>query len=227
MNPPSYAIILTHNRPELLSRCIAAIAPQVDTVLIIDNASDPPVRGNVAIREAWRPGVFLLDIPDQPPNLSRLWNTGFDWVADIAGTDTVRDVAVLCDDAIVPDGWFRLVADGMRQHGAAAASTHGITPCAFPILKTAPDSDIINRMPGWAWMVAGEKGLRADERLLWWYGDTQLDWSARVAGGTVILPGPVVPNERPNDFTVNIPELGAQAGRDREMFQEINGWVPW
>jgi len=233
LNPPAYAIILTHNRPELLSRCVTAIAPQVDWVLIVDNATVPPVTGRDHSGEPWPANVRVINIPDQPPNLSRLWNTGLDWVTDVAGVDTVRDVAVLCDDAIVPDGWFRLVADGMRTHGAAAASTHGITPCAFPIVKTAPDSDIVNRMCPWAWVTAGEtktdqgETLRADERLMFWWGDTDWQWRCSTAGGVVLLPGPVVLNERPNDFLTTVPGLGEQAGRDTEMFVEIHGWRPW
>lgn len=239
MHPPSYAIILTHNRPELLTRCVTAIAPQVDTVLVIDNASDPPVRGLDFSGAPWPDNVFVINVPDQPPNLSRLWNLGLNWAQDLTigqphvdpeatlALDSVWDVAVLCDDAVVPDGWFRLVADGMRAHSCAAASTHGIRPTDTPILKTAPDSDIMNRMCSWAFVTAGEKGIRADERLMFWWGDTDYQWRCCGAGGVVVLPGPVVINERPNDFLTSIPELGEQAGRDTETFVQIHGWRPW
>jgi GT2 family glycosyltransferase len=231
LSPPSVAIILTHNRPELLQRCVSAIAPQVDQVLIIDNASDPPVNNGWPGRRRFPANTYIFNIPDQPPNLSKLWNNGLRWACDVVYRDDVEDavwdVAVLCDDAIVPEGWFRIVADGMRAHNAAAASTHGITPIESPILKTAPDSDIRNRMCSWAFVTAGERNIQADERLRWWWGDTDFDWRARQAGGVVILPGPVVVNERPNDFLVNIPELGEQAGRDTEMFVAIHGGRPW
>ncbi len=42
------AVILTHNRPELLAACVGAIRGQVDTVLVVDNASAPPAPGPVA-----------------------------------------------------------------------------------------------------------------------------------------------------------------------------------
>lgn len=227
MNPPSFAIVLTHNRPELLERCVAAVAPQVDNVLIIDNASDPPVRGLAYHGAPWPDNVYVINRPEQPPNLSWLWNIGFDWCEQVHGPQPAWDVAVLCDDAVVPPGWFRTVADGIRAHNAAAGSTHGIRPIDAPILKTAPDGDIMNRMCSWAYIVRGEAGLRADERLLWWWGDTDFDWRARAAGGMVIIPGPVVINERPNDFLTSIPALGEQAGRDTEMFTQIHGWRPW
>jgi hypothetical protein len=211
---------------------VYAIAPQVDNVLIIDNASDPPVDNGTPGNRRWGHNTYVIHIPDQPPNLSALWNIGLRWACDVVYRDDVEDptwdVAVLCDDAIVPDGWFRIVADGMRAHNAAAASTHGITPIASPIVKTAPDSDIRNRMCSWAFVTAGERNIQADERLHFWWGDTRFDFQAREAGGMVILPGPVVVNERPNDFLYSVPGLGEQAGRDTEMFTAIyNGWRPW
>src|SRR5580658_1323937 len=40
------ALVLTHNAPQSLARCLAAIAAQTDApdhVLVVDNASQPPV----------------------------------------------------------------------------------------------------------------------------------------------------------------------------------------
>lgn len=219
---PSFAIILTHNRPELLAECVAAIAPQVGLVLVIDNASDPP-----AEMAPWDHHTRIVYDDEQPPNLGRLWNVGFDYIESACVDADEWDVAVLCDDADVPPDWFRTVADGMREHGAAIGCTHQINPTSAPILKTEPDSDIINRMPGWAWVCAGEKQLRAHEGLKWWWVDTDMDWRARAAGGMVVLPGPVVVNKKPNDFTGSVPGLGEQAGRDGELFAEIHGWRPW
>jgi glycosyltransferase involved in cell wall biosynthesis len=226
--PARFAVVLTHNRPELLTRCVAAIAPQVDLVLVVDNASDPPVNLD-DLHAVGGSDVLLLSVPGQPPNLARLWNLGFEVVRRAAGDADYGqwDIAVLCDDAIAPDGWVDTVATGMRAHGAAAAATHSIAPVAAPILKTAPDADIANRMPGWAFVLRGELGLRADESMHWWYQDTSLDFSARLAGGMVIVPGSVVVNELPNDFTSSVPGLAEQAARDREAFAAKWGEVPW
>ena len=68
---PRYAIVLTHNRPELLRQCIDAIEPQANLVLVIDNASDPP-----ATYTGTSTKVKVLHVPDQPPNLAALWNRG-------------------------------------------------------------------------------------------------------------------------------------------------------
>jgi hypothetical protein len=217
-----FAVVLTHNRPDLLAQCVAAIAPQADLVLVVDNASDPPAE------VTGHDNVTVVQVPDQPPNLARMWNQALDAIAKHR-PDWVEqwDVAVLCDDAIAPDGWLDAVATTMRAHGAAAGSTHSITPVASPIMKTAPDNDIHNRMCGWAFVLRGEAGLRADESMHWWFCDTMVDWEARAAGGMVIAPGPIVPNARPNDFTYSVPGLAEQAGRDREAFARRYGSAPW
>jgi len=228
--PPSFAIILTHNRPELLDRCVRAVGPQTDLIIVVDNASDPPVDHEMWISQIADPNfasLLVISEPEQPPNLSRLWNIGFGAVAQLhrfCGGSESWDLVMLCDDADVPAGWVRLLLDGMRRYGAVAACT---LPVGVPILKREPDRDIILRMPGHAFALAGEAGLRADQRLRWWWCDTHLDWLARKAGGMVVLPGPEVRNERPNDFTVNRPELGEQAGRDGDTFRKIWGWRPW
>jgi glycosyltransferase involved in cell wall biosynthesis len=221
---PRYAIVLTHNRPELLTQCVAAIRAQADVVLVIDNASDPPV----ALDDFPDPVNILTLIrdPEQPPNLSRLWNRGFDRIMNRA-LSPEWDVAVLCDDVIVPDGWFETVATGMRANGAAAASTHQWSEVHTPILKKAPDNDLNNRMCGWAFVVAGEKNLRADEDLKWWWCDTDMDWQARNNGGMVIVPGPVAKNIHPNDFTYRVPGLAEQTGVDGLTFTRKWGGRPW
>lgn len=218
-----FAIILTHNRPELLAACVASVHDQVDMVMIIDNASDPPatVTGDYD-------NVVVVHDPTQPPNLARLWNRGFHAVAMHRPPHVHRwDLAVLCDDVEVPPGWVHQVATTMRTHGAIAGATHGHTPVTTPILKQAPDTDIHNRMPGQAFILAGEAGLRADETMHWWWCDTDLDQQARLAGGMVISPGPVVHNIRPNDFTYAVPGLAERAAQDRVAFADKWGTVPW
>lgn len=213
------AIILTHNRPELLRECVLAIAPQVEHVVVIDNASDPPVS------QILGGDVTLIAVPDQPPNLSRLWNIGIDVVSE----RNARYVAFLCDDALVPDGWFAAVTTAMTQTGAAAgcSSPH---PAKFsPRVKVAPDRDIVGRMPGWAFVLDAQKGIRADERLHWWWCDTALDWLARDKGGMVMISDHAVPNRRPNEFLQIVPGLHARAGEDGQVFKQFynGGVLPW
>lgn len=221
MRISTYAVILTHNRHELLKQSVAAISPQVNHLWVIDNASNPPVSVD--------PQYTLLSDSRQPPNLAELWNFALDEITKRAleWSKEAWNVALLCDDAVVYPSWADTVADEMRRWDAHAASAHAYVPLDVSIRKIDPDSDLHNRMCGWAFMLRGESGLRADERFHWWWCDTDLDWQARIRGGTVIARGPVVPNTLPNDFTVNYPGLNDRAGQDGLEFTAKWGWRPW
>lgn len=220
-----YAIILTHNRPDMLRDCVAAIRPQVDSVLIIDNASDPPVQAaDLGLDGA---NGAVLAIPMQPPNLAFLWNRGLDLITVCPDQAGPWWVAVLCDDSVVPEGWFAAVTEAMQATGAAAGCSNPWGRDHPPQVKTQPDADIVGRMPGWAFILDGTKGLRADESMHWWWLDSDLDWQARKAGGMVMIGGYPVPNRLPNDYTNRKPELAEQAGRDAAAFEAKHGWRPW
>lgn len=212
MTRPSYAVVLTHDRPGLLARCVDAIAPQVDHVIVVDNASDPPV-----LLDSKPPNTTVVYVPDQPPNLARLWNRQLDVIASRRWPRRPWDVALLCDDVEVPAGWFACVSDAMRAHDAAAASTHSYAPAPRPYVLTELTNGA-DRMCPWAFMLPGEKGLRADESMRWWYCDTDLDWQARLSGGTVVAAGPVAVNQLVGDFTARRVDLSLQAHRDGATF---------
>lgn len=220
-----YAIILTHNRPRLLVECVAAISPQVDVTLVIDNASHPPVDPGSLSATVEHP-VAVAHVPDQPPNLAHLWNRGLDMVNQLAAGQPWH-AAVLCDDAIAPPGWFAAVTQAMDETGAVIGYSNPWGHQHPPQVKTQPDADIMGRMPGWAFILNGASGLRADETMHWWWLDTDLDRRARQAGGVVMIGGYPVPNSQPNHYTNIHPHLAEQAGRDRARFAEIWGKVPW
>ena len=213
----SAAVILTHNRPELLAQVIAAIQPQVDQVIVIDNASDPPAQVEQ--------GVTLIQIPDQPPNLARFWNVGIARALE-AGA---QRIAFLCDDAIVPKGWFAAVTAAMAEHGAVVGCSDpfGYMPAGQTRIKTEPDGALMERMPGWAWVLDPGSPVRPDESFEVWWGDSDVDWQARKAGGMVMVGGYVVPNAMPSGFMITHPELIGQTGVDGEAFAAKWGWRPW
>jgi glycosyltransferase involved in cell wall biosynthesis len=222
-----FAVVLTHNRPELLAECVAAIGPQVDVLIVVDNASDPPMDLEDL---TWH--AVLVQVPDQPPNLAKLWNVGINLAGQMHGNDLADPaapwhIAFLCDDAIAPPGWFDAVTAAMTATGAAAGCSNPWGNPHPPQLKTAPDSDLMGRMVGWAFIVNAAQGLRADESMHWWWCDTDMDWQARAAGGMVMVGGYPVPNQRPGEYTNTIPGLGAQAGRDAETFAAKHGSRPW
>lgn len=236
---PRLAVVPTHNRPAELARLLDALAPQCHKIFVIDNASDPPVD----LPERWRaqgreeidgPGTYMrmrvevIRDEEQPPNLSRLWNVGLDAAHDyVRGGDYVgHDVGVFNDDADVPPGWWDIVSAGLRGHPTAAvACTPVYEQIRAPVLKTRPDGDLYGRMTPWAFVARGELGQRADERMKWWFSDTDWDFRARQAGGVLTVPGPIVVNTGANSSTFGA--LAEQAGRDRRTFIEIHGSAPW
>lgn len=216
------AIVPTHDRHEDLLACAASLTGQADHLLVIDNASTPAVDPRLVQVALEGLSVACISDSEQPPNLSRLWNVGLEYAEKIAAGDEFF-VAVLNDDAVVPPGWFDHVVGAMQATGAAAGCTSEHADVMR--LHTGELRSVFARITGWAFVLRGSAGIRADERLRWWYGDTAIDVEARRRGGLVISPGFIVKNRYPNASTTGV--LAEQAGRDRATFIELYGPVPW
>jgi len=226
-----YAVIPTHNRPIELTRLVAQLRHDVDVIIIVDNASDPPVDVASVVTDDAKVVraqiIHVVRVDEQPPNLYRLWNVGVDVVNERVETARHKqwDVAIFNDDAIIPDGWFDAVAHGLRAHGVVIASTPTIHETQHDRVLTSTDSRNFNmRLCPWAFIMRGEVGLRADEQFHWWYGDNDLEWRARDLGGIALLRGPVIINEHANATTTGA--LAEQAGRDGETFIAKWGRMP-
>jgi glycosyltransferase involved in cell wall biosynthesis len=211
---PRYAIIPTHNRPARLLALVTALGPQCDAIVVLDNASDPPVDEERLQKAAGVP-VYVIRDEEQPPNLARFWNVMFDHVGAPGDLATEWDVAVLNDDALVPAGWYDACSSGLRAHDTAVIAH---TTPTTPALLTELHNDPANRMTPHAFVIRGEAGLRADESMRWWYQDSDLDWQARLAGGVLSVHGPRVVNACANTTTTG--PLAEQAQRDREAFEK-------
>lgn len=218
------AVIPTRNRHDLLADCINSVVDQVDSVIVIDNLSDPPIDP-----EPWHGKVGVVSLPIDPPNISTLWNVGLslaDSQAHRAGADQ-WDIAVLNSDVVVPPAWAPLLSTAMRSTPAVLAypDQHGGQQ---QILHTrAEPIDLRQRITGYAYMLRGEAGLRLDESMQWWASDDDIDWVARERGGALLVPGIPVEHRCPNVSTNERPELQAQAGRDMETFRKKWGKTPW
>jgi hypothetical protein len=216
-----FAVIPTTGRP-CLKPCVEAIAPQVDrTILIytipwhVDQVRDFFDMNGI---------LFMRDV--RGPNISRWWNMGLNvahGIADIKEQEHY-EVAVLNDDVIVPAGWFDAVSAGLRTHGAAAACSGG--PYANHIVhQVAGPVHLETRMQGFAFMLAGEKGIRADERFRWYYSDDYVDWIARTMGGMVMVPGFHVDHLFPNQQMTS--ELQLFCAEDAQKFKDMWDVMPW
>jgi hypothetical protein len=219
-----FGVVPTHNRPEQLLALVASLGPQVDQIIVLDNASNPPVDPDV-LHEAAGVPVLVMGDPIQPPELSRFWNNLFDACAHLAaqfGRDT-WDVGVFNDDAVVPPAWFDLCSAGLRGHEkAVVAHTGAHGPVGAPTLLDRYPYERSARMCPWAFVVKGEAGLRADESLVWWYFDDDFCRQAIDAGGVLQVPGPPVINANAVESTVGV--LAEQAEKDRVAFEAK--WTP-
>lgn len=212
---PRCAIIPTHNRPALLRALVWSLGSQCDHIVVLDNASDPPVDEAELGKAAGRARVEVIRDEEQPPNLARFWNAMFERCGSFATVTNPRwDVAVLNDDSVVPAGWYDACATALRQHPTAViAHTDPTTPQLLTELHNVGG----NRMCPHAFVIRGETGLRADESMMWWYFDSDLDQRARRAGGVLSVRGPRVINSQANTTTTGV--LAEQAERDRKAFE--------
>jgi hypothetical protein len=213
------AVIITHNRHELLRQTVHAIAPQVDEVLIMDNASDPPVDkdGLEPIEAGW--GLSCTYVSTQPPNLAELWLEGILQAEELGS----RYVAFLCDDSPPPPGWYNAIVFAMKETEAAVGCSGG----ARQMIKYAPDHDIFGRMPGWAFILDITTPVRPDPSMHWWWLDTSLDFDARASGGMVKIAGYDVHNIHPNEYTGSRPWAAERIGLDTIAFEAKHGPRPW
>lgn len=244
---PRSAVVATHNRRDELYRCLEALGSQCDHIVVIDNATQPPLghdeRDAVRLLECVDPQRCVLDRvsdDEQPPNLSRLWNLGIDRAADhwrsywrAIGGEPQWDVAVVNDDATVPPGWFDRLSWAMRvDRGIMAASScppfAELGPHVQQYYSEYAPMSVHTRLTGWAFILRGEwPDARLDERFRWWCGDDDISLRARRAGGIVHVGGFPVPNEHADVSTAASPALQEQTGRDMQAFIDKWGFRPW
>jgi hypothetical protein len=218
---PRYAIIATRNRSTVALEGLATVLPQVDTTLVIDNGDDDPIP-EPSDEHTLTP-YYVLRYEMQPVNLSMLWNAGLDWVEADArrmGADA-WDVAVINDDVLLEDGWFETVSRTMRNTDSSAGCTGGVTI----VHRRAQPVPLHTRMQGWAFMLRGERGLRLDEAMAWWYADDDLGWRAAADGGMAMVRGPEARNRFPDGQMT--PERQTQAQVDGLTFVAKWGTRPW
>lgn len=223
---PVHAVIATHDRPEDLADCVAAIAPQVHHVIVIDNASEPPYPGCSDVSH-------VIHDREQPPNLSRLWNIGIDWSDYRAReNDTTRwDTLILNDDFVAGPRFVERLQNALRADHAVVASPYAFGaggPERVDVYEeTGTLRSLDTRMAGFAFMIRGESGLRMDESLRWYFGDDDIAQQACASGGRVVVHGLTWEHRHPDVSTHTHPELAEQAHRDRAGFVTKWGFEPW
>lgn len=219
----TFAVIPSNGR-DCLQECVDAISPQVDKVIIVNTSGSQlwgwPIR-STKLDQLYATGEDI--------NISRWWNIGLEhaenWVRFQGQREKFQsvtwDVAVLNDDAIVPEGWVAAVAGNMRQHLAVAgcSGSHDV------ILRDPVAVPLDMRMQGFAFLLKGEHGMRADEQFTWYAGDDDLDWRTRQEGGMSMMRGFPVVHLRPNMQVT--PIIQVQIAQDMQNFQDKWNRRPW
>ena len=212
--PTRMAVIPTNGRP-CLNECIEAIAPQVDTVFLINTTNKPLATDHKGTN------VHVVPYPHPELNISKWWNLGLDMAEAWAFPAETWDVAVLNDDALVPAGWFEGVRSFMRHYDAKAGCS-GAVDIVWHEARAVP---LDTRMQGFAFMLAGEAQLRAHPDLAWYFSDDYIDWESRQIGGMAMVKGFPVNHLYPNAQLT--PELQIQTAKDAQTFVDIYGSRPW
>jgi GT2 family glycosyltransferase len=220
-----YAVIPTCDRPRELDHLIYSLRDNgVDAfhTLIIDNGTQP--------LNSWyyRNAVIVQD-DDRTPHIYQQWNFGLEWAA-VKHADGRKDhmVMVLNDDVVLPLGFAVQMENALTESGATIAfpNQHGLST-STRLFEPGP-INLVHRVTGYAFAVAGQHGIRCDEDFKWWYGDDDLDWRARADYyGTIQVQDATVRHLHPNVSTTGSEERTGQAGRDRETFIRKHGKAPW
>lgn len=220
---PTWVVVPSEGRDSLRD-CLVSLRGQVDGIVIVANGGYRP-GGDLW---KWAGDVPLIVDEDASPdrNISRWWNLGIDRVAYEIKPLTVWNVLVINDDVVVPSGTVATLASRMRSYRASMAYPNQAD--GNEVLWTrATQINLHHRITGYCFMLAGEQGLRADESLVWWFGDDDLDWRAREMNGALLVPGCAVEHSSPNGYTQANMDLQVQAGRDRVTFAAKWGKTPW
>lgn len=218
-----YAVIPSRDRPEMLRNLVRQLNRDHVHTIVVDTGYE--------VRPRLHNCYFTWVEDYTPGNISHWWNTGLDKVAEIdKESDSEYVVAVLNDDVVIPSLFVQILAETIVNTNAAAAypDQHNILLHKKTPYMIHTDTDKVNvftRLCGYAFALRGSAGIRADETIKWWYGDDDIDFSARMLGGSVLVGGIKVDHLMPNSTTVG--ELAVQAGLDRQTFIDKWGRAPW
>ena len=211
---PTFAVIASRSRPEMLATLRAQLEPQVSETFVFDNGYDIPPEGDSIEAHGWP--------------LHRMWNKGLA-MAEKAADGKPFNVLVVNDDVEVPLELCAQLEAGLRVSDDVWISYpnhRGLDIPAGQAVTTVSDHMAGQTISGWCFMLRGETGLRIDERFQWWYGDTDLERQVRAAGKQVAAVGCLAAHFDAMTSTMQDPVRLAQAEQDEKEFAAKWGLDP-
>lgn len=211
---PTYAVVASKDRPEMLATLRAQLDGQVDKVFVLDNGYDTPPYDSVSA-QGWP--------------LHRMWNAGIGMAA-AAAEGKPHNVLIVNDDVEVPNELCSQLEAALRSHDdhwAAYPNHRELDLKPGEVVRTESSGMAGQTLSGWCFMLRGEAGLRFDEQFEWWYGDSDLERQVRAAGKHVVCAGGCYANHLdPLRSTLDDPERLAQAEADEARFAAKWGLDP-
>lgn len=204
------------SRLDLLKRLLTSLDHPAGRVVIVTTHPDPIQQSDV-----WDFAERAVIADPSEQTISQWWNLGLNYVQHFA--QPRHEVAVLSSD--MQGTPWSIAAMGMilRQHNLAMVGPN-LWGDSFQRFNLADQRDPCSRVPGCAWMLAGETGLRCDESFRWWYADDDIEMQARQHSGVGLAPYTGLFAEA--DTPLN-EEKGLWAIEDRQKFVAKWGKEPW
>ena len=161
-------------------------------------------------------GEHLLLFDDTEINISKWWNLGWEYIDGgwqgppviddeeqtitfgpwHGSEDEEWDVLLIESDARMSAEDVAIVRSELRHYkdvALAGADWKGLLTDGQPKIRRDNTAwNLHGRIPGIAFIVRGELGLRHDPEFRWWLADDDFEWQARVSGGTMLVPGTTV-----------------------------------
>jgi len=137
---------------------------------------------------------------DETFNISRWWNRGIRYALDQGDADVIL---VLNDDVVIPDGWLYQAVSAIRGGNSGASADRG----QYYMIS------------GYAFAINPHHNILADENLVWWYGDDDIQRQCEEANGFVIFESKKVENKYGDSSQSRMQD---QIALDREYYQ--NKW---
>lgn len=117
-------------------------------------------------------------------NISKWWNLGLEYIAEKEFyNDDDYLVAILNDDAVLPDNWIEEMEEAIESGVSGAGTPRGLGS---------------QKIAGWAFALNGRHDMRLDEKLVWWYGDDDIQRQCEEESGFKLIHGLSIGNKYAN-----------------------------
>lgn len=217
-----YAVAAAH-REDLpkVQRSVAALGLPRGRIVVVANGDNP-------IRPQELPDAVVLQYPLPGFNLSAWWNYGIDFVR--TSTRKPCEIFVFNADCYTTLEDVETLAQNLRRYNLSVVGPDQGRICTSEVhieRRLQPIPDKRYRLPGYAFMFAGESNIRLDANIRFWYNDDDLEWLGRSLDGVGLVRDVYVDHPLSGNLSCRMnPMLRGFAEEDREYFHDKWGSYP-